>query len=181
MSMYMCDQLFTAKEVDSYFLPSAILSAVLSLKDSIFQWKFLINCKMEYVYILYMYMCCVALLVCLTLLASFFLPSHLSFNVHASTCTCIHMYSRLFNTECAGELTPIFLSWSSFFSLRISSYLSSNLSTVGHRVLVQTTLYTVHHYRYTLGMTVDMYTVLALCSIGLLYSPRPLKAMLKYT
>ena len=42
-------------------------------------------------------LCCFALFVCLTLLASFFLPSHLSFKnmyIHYTlyTCTCIYMY-----------------------------------------------------------------------------------------
>ena len=37
-----------------------------------------------YIYSLYImyYMCCFVLFVCLTLLASFFLPSHLSFSMH---------------------------------------------------------------------------------------------------
>ena len=42
--------------------------------------------------------CCFALFVCLTLLASFFLPSHLSFknmyNVHVCTCTCFNERCR---------------------------------------------------------------------------------------
>ena len=55
-------------------------------------------------------LCCFALFVCLTLLASFFLPSHLSFknmytvhvhvNVHAHactcTCTCMYMYMYIY-------------------------------------------------------------------------------------
>ena len=38
-------------------------------------------------------LCCFALFVCLTLLASFYLPSHLSFKT--CTCTCIYMYMEI--------------------------------------------------------------------------------------
>ena len=50
-------------------------------------------------------LCCFALFVCLTLLASFFLPSHLSFknmyylallhNIHVSACIFYHIYCYL--------------------------------------------------------------------------------------
>ena len=43
---------------------------------------------------MYMYMCCFALFVCLTLLASFFLPSHLSFKNMYLRLQCItYMYN----------------------------------------------------------------------------------------
>ena len=42
----------------------------------------------SYVYVYMCVLCCFALFVCLTLLASFFLPSHLSFkNMYNYTCT----------------------------------------------------------------------------------------------
>ena len=47
----------------------------------------------KYMYILCVHvLCCFALFVCLTLLASFFLPSHLSFNnmhVYVYICVCV--------------------------------------------------------------------------------------------
>ena len=52
---------------------------------------FCVTRQMVHVYTCTLYMCCFALFVCLTLLASFFLPSHLSFknmySVHVYTCT----------------------------------------------------------------------------------------------
>ena len=45
-----------------------------------------------------MYMCCFALFVCLTLLASFFLPSHLSFK-NMCICVYIHVYSSNYYSD----------------------------------------------------------------------------------
>ena len=56
------------------------------------------------------WVCCVALFVCLTLLASFFLPSHLSFKKHVYTFCTLHVYMYIyeFSFPCCFFVTQIF-------------------------------------------------------------------------
>ena len=66
-------------------------------------------------------LCCFALFVCLTLLASFFLPSHLSFKhmyVHVNVLACVHVH-----THCTDQPQGIkrlcFNAFSDFFSVSV--------------------------------------------------------------
>ena len=87
-------------------------------------------------------LCCFALFVCLTLLASFFLPSHLSFKdmyTRIATCTCTCILEGLCMRASRIQYTESFLSvlhrgFHLFFNgAQASEYLESNL---GHYSLL---------------------------------------------
>ena len=68
-------------------------------------------------------LCCFALFVCLTLLASFFLPSHLSFkNMYIHTC-CIYILYILIANKASQLMGKVFQNTSS----TDSKYISCNI------------------------------------------------------
>ena len=91
---------------------------------------------------LYMYMlCCFALFVYLTLLASFFLPSHLSFKN-------MYMYIHVLkHIQCTCTLYTLFLyMYSIFFIMYTHMYIESRL--VSHVLFMYMYMYIVHVYAH---------------------------------